>query len=182
MGWNLGGDRGHLPQIERQSPTLLPPSPYSIAPLGMDVHPPGEVAVEKRRVAMRAFVAGILLGAVVVGGTKTAWFLHRLHIADVAARTAAIQAAAAPPPAPVCPPVPAVTPPAPATPATTTAAAGAATPADDGSASTAKAGRTLHASHAKAKSHGRAPSLPSIPASKPITDDALMRAIGASAH
>src|ERR1700722_5869228 len=163
----MESDRMQVPAIQSQSPTLVPPAPYSIPPLGFDVRPPK--GWDKERIATAAFVMGALVGALLIGAVRTA-LLER--VTGVTAVNVMKAAAAAPPPAPVCPPVPPpVVQPAPEV----VAAAPAAPAASDTDAKPAKATPRRRVNHApKHNTFTLSNSTPS--------DEAFMRAIKANSH
>jgi hypothetical protein len=193
MRSSLDGERMMMPEMESRQPTLIPPTPYSIAPLGYDLRPASPPA--KRSVVLGAFGAGSFFGMLIMGTVILAWSTAHPPSQSAAAIIAAHPAA------PVCPPVLPVATPAPAgtvdgvapgaaaasasgTPADATAsnASGAAPATSDGAASKhgkASATKRYVAPH-KAKQPKVGGGGGGLAASS--NDDAFMKAIRASSH
>jgi len=183
---SLDGDRMELPEMEGKA-TLVPPSPYSIAPLGYDLRPAAPAA--KRSAVAGAFGAGSVFGGLIVAAVVLAWQAAHPPAESAAAALAAhppvMVAAAAPPPQPISVPSAATTPAA-AAGSPDTAAASAPTPASpataeaaNGSAKRGKVAPRRYVTHkaSQARSSSGGSNLGSSG-----NDDAFMKAIRASSH
>src|SRR5215472_12489887 len=69
MGARLKGERMQMPSIDAEAPTLLPPP--SIAPIGLDVRFAAANRSNIRTVALAAFAAGTVVGALVLCAVRT---------------------------------------------------------------------------------------------------------------
>jgi hypothetical protein len=101
---SLDGERMEMPEMEPpRHPTLVPPSPYSIAPLGFDVRPSPAAVAAKKSLIVGAFTGGSLFGGLIVAAVIAAWSAAHPPTESLAAAMAAhpciVTAAAAPAPA-----------------------------------------------------------------------------------
>jgi hypothetical protein len=180
MRSSLDGERMMMPEMDARQPTLLPPSPYSIAPLGYDLRPAAPPT--KRAVVLGAFGTGSAFGMLMMGAVVLAW-----HAAHPPTESAAAMIAAHPA-APTCPPPLPVVSVAPSTaavdaPASPTAASTGASEASSskdtsgavavGRAKTSPKRYVAHKANKEAKVGGLSAS---------SNDDAFMKAIRASSH
>jgi hypothetical protein len=171
-------DRMELPPMEPQTPTLLPPTAYSIAPLGLDVPktPPRRPA--DPRLAIGTFVMGL-----VVGGLMTGIVVRSRAESAIRPAAAPIQA---PAPTAACPPPAATTAtPEAAAPTPTAAATAADTATGAGTATADVAAPVKHRAAPRAATRKRA-AAPAATAPVGNTwkpkgnDNDLMRAINQS--
>lgn len=162
----MRGERMEMPVIEAQRPTLVPPAPYSIPPLGFDVRASTAPAPVGRKMALLGFALGAVVGAAVMGGARASWLSQR----SAQANAAIASRPAAPPP--LCSPPPPAAPVAAAVPAV---AAPVAVPDPDPAPAARKP--AAKAKHKKAASHAPA----SHALGSPASDEAFMRAIQSSA-
>jgi hypothetical protein len=173
----LDGERMELPDMEPNR-AIIPPAPYSIAPLGFDLSPPRSVT-KKSTVGAATWGACAVFATVLVGTLLVAWQTARPPIQSVAAALAAHPQPPAPPP-----PVVNLTLPTPVLAVAPAAADGAgsetASTASGDPAKKARASAHHSISH-KAKEAKVGGGLGSGFGS-PSSDEAFMRAIRASSH
>jgi hypothetical protein len=184
MRSSLDGERMMMPEMDARQPTLVPPSPYSIAPLGYDVSPAAPAA--KRSVVLGAFGTGALFGGLMMGAVVLAW--HAAH----PPQESAAAVIAAHPAAPACVPLPTLAGAAPATALAADVPSGAAAPtpasapdtnAPSGSPSTKEAAAPRRGTAAPKRSvahKAKEAKVGGLAASS--NDDAFMKAIRASSH
>jgi hypothetical protein len=175
--------------MDSRQPTLIPPSPYSIAPLGYDLRPASPPT--KRSVVLGAFGTGAAFGMLMMGAVVLAWHAAHPPTESAAAVIAAHPAApTCPPPLPVVSVAPASTVAADAPASPTAASTGVSSAASGASASTDTSGGAAGPSGGKrtktapkrsvahkAKEEAKVGGL-----STSSNDDAFMKAIRASSH
>ncbi len=172
----LDGERMELPDMEPNR-AIIPPAPYSIAPLGFDLSPPRSVT-KKSSVGAATWGACAVLTAVLVGTLLLAWQTARPPIQSVAAALAAHPQPPAPPP-----PVVNLTLPTPVLASPEAAdGAGSETAANATSDPAKKARASAHRSISHKAKEAKVGGGLGSGFGSPSSDEAFMRAIRASSH
>ena len=175
MSSSLDGERMEMPSIEAQRPTLVPPTPYSIAPLGFDVRPSAPPPAAPKGAGVSAFVGGTLFGGLMMAVVVLAWrTTHPAETVVAAAQPVPVLVAAS---APVAAPSAVPAPVAAAVDSTSPSASATPDPASSPSAPKAKGVTHYHAAASHKTKETKVAGMPSS-----ASDDAFMKAIRASSH